>query len=459
MGKNRNISKRLVHEEFYKKMTQKILQKDSIPPELYTKYSVKRGLRNEDGSGVLVGLTSIGDVHGYIFDEGEKVPDEGRLTYRGIKINDIVSGFQAERRFGFEEVCFLLLFGELPTKGQLDEFTTVLGEKRELPAGFTENMILKNPSTNIMNKLARSVLASYSYDPDPDDLSLANSLRQCLQLIAWFPVMVAYGYQAKRRYHDGLSLFIHTPDPQLSTAENFLTMIRPDRQYTSLEAEVLDLCLVIHAEHGGGNNSTFSIHVISSTETDCYSTVSAAVGSLKGSKHGGANIKVWEMMSDLKAHVSNWENEGKIIDYLKKILQKKAFDRTGLIYGMGHAVYTVSDPRAELLRSKAEFLAKEKGREEEFALFQRVARLAPDLFKAAKNSEKAIAPNVDYFSGFVYDMLNIPTALFTPIFAISRIAGWSAHLIEERVSGGKIVRPAYKNVVDRREYSPLHQRN
>ena len=439
--------------------TEKAQTNNRIDASYYERFDVKRGLRNSDGTGVLVGVTNVGNVHGYILDEKEKVPVPGQLFYRGFDLADLVAGFQQDGRFGFEEIIHLLLFGELPNAAELEEFARYLGSRRRLPEHFTEDMILKAPSSNIMNKLARSVLASYSYDPDPDNLSLTNCLRQCLQLIAWFPVMVAYGYQAKRRYHDGLSLFIHTPDPQLSTAENFLTMIRADRQYTPLEAEILDLCLVIHAEHGGGNNSTFSIHVISSTETDCYSTVSAAVGSLKGSKHGGANIKVWDMMSDLKAHVSNWENEGKIIDYLKKILQKKAFDRTGLIYGMGHAVYTVSDPRAELLRSKAEFLAKEKGREEEFALFQRVARLAPDLFKAAKNSEKAIAPNVDYFSGFVYDMLNIPTALFTPIFAISRIAGWSAHLIEERVSGGKIVRPAYKNVVDRREYSPLHQRN
>jgi citrate synthase len=439
--------------------TEKAETNNRIDATYYERFDVKRGLRNSDGTGVLVGVTNIGNVHGYILDEKEKVPVPGQLFYRGFDLADLVTGFQQDGRFGFEEITYLLIFGELPNAAELEEFASYLGSRRKLPQHFTEDMILKAPSSNIMNKLARSVLACYSYDPDSDDLSLTNCLRQCLQLIAWFPVMVAYGYQAKRRYHDGMSLFIHTPDPQLSTAENFLTMIRADRQYTPLEAEILDLCLVIHAEHGGGNNSTFSIHVISSTETDCYSTVSAAVGSLKGSKHGGANIKVWQMMTDLKSHVSHWENEGKIVDYLKKILQKKAFDRTGLIYGMGHAVYTLSDPRAELLRSKAEFLAKEKGREEEFALLQRVARLVPELFRETKNSEKALAPNVDYYSGFVYDMLDIPTALFTPIFAISRIAGWCAHLIEERVSGGKIVRPAYKNVVDRNEYTPLPQRN
>lgn len=424
----------------------------------FDRFDVKRGLRNSDGTGVLVGLTTIGNVHGYILDEKEKVAVPGQLFYRGYDLAELAGGFQNDGRPGFEEVIFLLLFGELPTASELAEFSSYLGAKRNLPQHFIEDMILKAPSPDVMNKLARSVLACYSYDPNPEDLSLENVLRQCLELIARFPVMVAQGYQAKRRYYDGKSLIIHTPDPNLSTAENFLTMIRHDRHYTPLEAETLDLCFVIHSEHGGGNNSTFSIHVITSTETDCYSAIAAAVGSLKGLKHGGANIKVWQMMNDLKEHVSHWENEAEIRDYLRTILAGEAFDRTGLVYGMGHAVYTLSDPRAELLRRKAEYLAREKKREEEFALFERVARLVPEVFREEKKSGKILAPNVDYFSGFVYDMLNIPTALYTPIFAISRVAGWCAHLMEERVAGGRIVRPAYKNVIHQKEYVALERR-
>ncbi|CEP67213.1 Citrate synthase, bacterial-type [Moorella glycerini] len=429
-----------------------------IEPDLYEKYNVKRGLRNSDGTGVLVGLTEIGEVHGYILDEGERIPDQGRLLYRGIDIWDIVKGFQKEGRYGFEEVCYLLLFGELPDRQWLEEFTNLLAENRCLPDGFVEDMILKAPSNDIMNKLARSVLASYSYDKNPDDLSIKNVVRQSIELIARFPIMVAYGYQAKVHFYENQSLYIPLPRKDLSTAENFLYMIRPDNHYTRLEAELLDLALVLHAEHGGGNNSTFTVHVVSSTGTDIYSVIAAAVGSLKGPKHGGANIKVMEMIDDIKANVRDWADEEEIKYYLTKILNKEAFDKKGLIYGLGHAVYTLSDPRAVLLKNKAAELAREKNMEEEFGLYLTIEKVAPELFAAKKGTEKIIAPNVDFYSGFVYKMLNIPVELYTPIFAIARISGWCAHLLEELVSGGRIIRPAYKNVIGKRKYIPLEQR-
>jgi citrate synthase len=429
-----------------------------IEPDLYEKYNVKRGLRNSDGTGVLVGLTEIGEVHGYILDEGERIPDQGRLLYRGIDIWDIVKGFQKEGRYGFEEVCYLLLFGELPDRQWLEEFTNLLAENRCLPDGFVEDMILKAPSNDIMNKLARSVLASYSYDKNPDDLSIKNVVRQSIELIARFPIMVAYGYQAKVHFYENQSLYIHLPRKDLSTAENFLYMIRPDNHYTRLEAELLDLALVLHAEHGGGNNSTFTVHVVSSTGTDIYSVIAAAVGSLKGPKHGGANIKVMEMIDDIKTNVRDWADEEEIKYYLTKILNKEAFDKKGLIYGLGHAVYTLSDPRAVLLKNKAAELAREKNMEEEFGLYLTIEKVAPELFAAKKGTEKIIAPNVDFYSGFVYKMLNIPVELYTPIFAIARISGWCAHLLEELVSGGRIIRPAYKNVIGKRKYIPLEQR-
>ncbi len=429
-----------------------------IPLDLYQKYSVKRGLRNEDGTGVLVGLTEIGDVHGYIIDEGEIVPVEGRLEYRGTTVNDITNGFQAEKRFGFEEVCYLLLFGALPTRQQLTQFTTILGENRALPNGFTENMILKAPSREIVNKLARSVLVCYSYDPNPDDISLKNVLRQSIELIARFSTMVAYGYQAKSHYFDGKSLFIHRPQKDLCTAENLLHLIRPDSKFSRLEAETLDLALVLHAEHGGGNNSTFTTHVVSSTGTDTYSAIAAAVGSLKGPLHGGANLKVMEMMADIKEHVKDWQDDEEVEEYLAKILRKEAFDGKGLIYGIGHAVYTLSDPRAVLLREKAKELASSRGLGKEFELYERVARLSPGVFKNVKNSDKVVSANVDFYSGFIYDMLDIPNELYTPIFCIARIAGWCAHRIEELISGGRIIRPAYRNVLRNKEYVPLGKR-
>ena len=429
-----------------------------IPLDLFQKYSVKRGLRNEDGSGVLVGLTEIGDVHGYIIDEGDIIPDEGRLIYRGINIMDLVAGLRKESRPGFEEASYLLLFGDLPSRRQLEQFTALLGESRALPNSFTEDMILKAPSHDVMNKLARSVLVMYSYDPDPDDVGLKNVLRQSIELIARMPTMAAYGYQAKRHYFDGQSLFIHNPRKDLNTAENLLHLMRPDSRYTRLEAETLDLALVLHAEHGGGNNSTFTVRVVSSSATDTYSAIAAGIGSLKGPLHGGANLKVQEMMENIKTNVKDWKDEEEVRAYLTKILRKEAFDRAGLIYGVGHAVYTLSDPRAVLLQQKAAELAVEKGLETEFGLYRIVARQAPEVFKKEKNSNKVVAANVDFYSGFVYQMLNIPTEMYTPIFCIARTAGWAAHRIEELVSGARIIRPAYRDVLKNRPYLPLAER-
>lgn len=431
---------------------------DKIDAELYAKYNVKRGLRNSDGTGVLVGLTEIGEVHSYIIDEGEKVSVEGRLFYRGIDVVDLVHGFQTEKRFGFEECIYLLLFGELPSPERLQEFKKLLGENRKLPQGFTEDMILKAPSKDIMNKLARGVLASYSYDNNPDDIGIKNVLRQCIELIGKFPAMAAYGYQAKIHFHDNKSLYLHSPLPELSTAENILHMIRPDSKYTQLEAEILDLLLVLHAEHGGGNNSTFATHVITSSGTDTYSAISAAIGSLKGPQHGGANIKVMEMMNEIKENVKDWEDEAEIGSYIEKILKKEAFDKSGLIYGMGHAVYTLSDPRTILLKQKAEVLAKEKGMDKEYNLYSIIENIAPGIFYNVKKSDKAICVNVDFYSGFVYKTLNIPVEMYTPLFAIGRVAGWCAHRIEELVSGGRIIRPAYKSVIRRRQYISMNER-
>jgi len=429
-----------------------------ISPAEYQKYNCKRGLRNEDGTGVLVGLTEIGEVHGYIIDDNERVPAPGRLSYRGIDLSEIVHGFQAEGRFGFEETVYLLLFGDLPTGDELSEFCELIGVKRSLPKGFTEDMVLRAPSSDIMNKLARSTLVSYSYDLTPEEQSVRNILRQSIELIARFPSMVAYSFQAKRHYFDHESLFIHAPEPALSTAANFLQMIRSDREFSPLEAETLDLALVLHAEHGGGNNSAFTIHVVSSAATDTYSAVAAAVGSLKGSKHGGANNRVMSMMADVKKNVKHWQDEDEVQAYVEAILRKEAHDRSGLVYGMGHAVYTLSDPRAVMLKAKAGELAEEKGFQDELALYEVMEKVTPAAFAKVRGYDRVIAPNVDFFSGFVYSMLGISPDLYTPIFAMSRIAGWCAHLLEEFVSGGRIIRPAYKAVVPRQRYIPLSER-
>ncbi|MDR0312386.1 MAG: citrate/2-methylcitrate synthase [Treponema sp.] len=435
-----------------------IMKQDQIEAELYDKFNVKRGLRNADGTGVLVGLTRVGDVQGYTINEKEKVAVPGKLYYRGYDVEELISNAVQEKRFCFEETIYLLMFGHLPNKSQLEEFTALLGNSRSLPMNFAEDCILKTPSSDIMNKLARSVLTLYSYDEDPENEAPENVLRQCLALIALFPTIVAYSYMAKRHYFDNDSLIIHIPDPKSSTAETFLSLIRLDQQYSHLEAEILDLALVLHAEHGGGNNSTFAVHVVSSAETDTFSAISAGIQSLKGFKHGGANVKVMEMMEDCKKKVKNWEDEAEVAAYLTAILQGEANDRTGLIYGQGHAVYTISDPRTILLRDKAEILAEEKGFTQEFKLYRLIENITPGVFKKVKKSDKDICTNVDFYSGFVYKMLGIPEDLYTSIFAISRVVGWAAHRMEEIISGGRIIRPAYKCVQPRIDYTPIARR-
>ena len=431
---------------------------DPINPALYNKFDVKRGLRNANGTGVLVGLTRIGDVVGYEIQNGEKIAVPGRLVYRGYNVEDLIKDAEKHHQFGYEQCAYLLLFGELPTEAKLKKFSDYLGESRALPPNFTEDMIMKAPSSDIMNKMARGVLASYSYDDDPENRDVGNIIRQCVQLIARFSTLAAYGYQAKRRYYDNKSMFVHNPKPELSTAENFLRLIRSDKQYSRLEAETLDLALILHAEHGGGNTSSLTVHVVSSADTDTYSAIAAAVGSLKGRRHGGANIRVVEMMDDIKANVKDWSNEKEVSDYIRKIASKEAFDKSGLVYGMGHAVYTISDPREVLLKAKAKELAQAKGCMEEFELYNLIEKVAPGIIQDVHHSDKKVCANVDFYSGFVYTMLNIPRELFTPIFAISRIAGWSAHRIEEIVSGGRIYRPAYKNVSEERAFIPMDLR-
>ena len=448
-----------ITDKMIEKLSSRAVLNDPINPDLYEKYDVKRGLRNANGTGVLVGLTRIGDVVGYeIGANGEKIPVPGRLMYRGYDVIDLVKDAESHDDYCYEQCAYLLLMGELPTKEELQNFRDFLGNVRSLPPNFTEDMIMKAPSQDIMNKLARGVLASYSYDENPEDRSVPNIMRQCIELISRFSTLAAYGYQARRRYYENQSMFIHNPIPALSTAENFLHLIRPDGKYTKLEAQVLDLALIIHAEHGGGNNSSLTVHVVSSADTDTYSAIAAAVGSLKGRRHGGANIRVVEMMDEIKKNVKDWSSEKEIRDYLYKIAKKQAFDKTGLIYGMGHAVYTISDPRALLLREKAKQLAEEKGCLEEFNLYRTIEQVAPEILMEVHHSDKRICANVDLYSGFVYSMLNIPRELFTPIFAISRIAGWSAHRIEEIVAGGRIYRPAYKNVCEERKYIPIDDR-
>ncbi len=442
--------------EDIKNLTDICLSNSQINPELYTKYDVKRGLRDRHGKGVLTGLTEIGEVKAYTIDDGEMVPCEGKLYYRGVDIEKIVDGFLTDDRFGFEEVTYLLLFGKLPTADELKKFRTLLAEYRSLPTNFVRDIIMKAPSNDMMNTLSRSVLTMYAYDQNPDDTSVANVLRQCLQLIAIFPLLSVYGYQACKHYLHGESLFIHTPPADLSTAETILYTLRPDKKYTPLEAKILDLAMVVHAEHGGGNNSTFTTHVVSSSGTDTYSTIAASLGSLKGPRHGGANKKVCLMLEDIKANVKDWRDEDEVRAYLQKILNKEAFDKSGLIYGMGHAVYTLSDPRTNILKRMVKPLAEEKNQFEELALYELIEKISPELL--SKKRSRAISANVDFYSGFIYHMLGLPVELFTPIFAIARISGWSAHRVEDIINAGKIIRPAYKNVAKHTEYTEMNNR-
>jgi len=439
-------------------LSKRCFDSGQIDPSLYDQYGVKRGLREPNGKGVLTGLTEISDVNGTKWVDGNKVSIEGELFYQGYNVHDLVKGF-SNRCFGFEETIYLLLFGELPNMQQFSEFVQILSAFRVLPDKFTRDVIMKAPTADMMNTLQRSVLTLFSYDDRPDDLSTENVLRQSLQLIAQFPLISLYGYQAYRHYYLDKSLIIRRPKMQLSTAENMLRLLHSDGEYTELEAKVLDVALVLHAEHGGGNNSTFTTHVVSSTGTDTYSAISASLGSLRGPRHGGANIKVHQMFADLKQNVQDWDDEAQVKDYLAKLLNKQAFDKSGLIYGMGHAVYTLSDPRAVILKKFARELSEEKGLTREFALYERVEHLATELISQNKNLPKAVCANVDFYSGFVYTMLGLPQELFTPIFAIARIPGWCAHRMEEIVNAGKIIRPAYQYVGTHREYTRLSKRD
>ncbi|MBO4863231.1 MAG: citrate synthase [Eubacterium sp.] len=445
----------------FRDLTEKYVERYSngtIDKSLYTKYDVKRGLRDADGRGVLTGLTEISDVSGFRVEKDKRIPIPGELYYQGYDVRQLVNGFNGSKH-GFEEVIFLLLFGELPTREELDEFIEILGILRPLPENFNRDVIMKQPSRNIMNVLQRCVLTLYTYDDNPDDISIRHVLAQSLSLIARFPVIAAYGYQSYRHRYMDSSLVVHRPKPELSTAENILRLLRPDPSFTDLEAQVLDVCLTLHAEHGGGNNSTFTTHVITTTGTDTYSTVAGSLGSLKGPRHGGANLKVQQMVADLKANVEDTENDAQVKAYLTKLLNKQAFDKAGLIYGMGHAIYTLSDPRAEILKEYARKLSEAEGYVKEFELYDRIERLAKDLISKNRDVQKPVCANVDLYSGFVYSVLKIPTELFTPMFAIARIAGWSAHRIEEVVNNGKIIRPAYKYVGTHREYLPIEERN
>ncbi len=431
---------------------------NNIKAEMYTDHQVFRGLRDINGNGVVTGLTEVSSITAKTtLEDGTTVPCDGKLCYRGINVRDLVNGFLNDDRFGFEETAYLLLFSELPTKKELLRFNSELSKYRSLPTSFVRDMILKAPGKDMMNILSRSVLALYAYDDNPDDISIPNVLRQCLQLIAMFPLLSVYSYQSYQHYHQGKSLFIHLPKPELSSAENLLSLLRESGEYSHLEAKILDLAMVLHAEHGGGNNSTFTTHVVTSSGTDTYSAVSAALGSLKGPRHGGANIKVVRMFDDMKENI-DVRDKGQIKDYLVRLLDKQAFDNAGLIYGMGHAVYSLSDPRADILKKCARELSIEKGCEEEYELYETVASLAPEIISEKRKMYKGVSANVDFYSGLIYRMLELPNELFTPIFAVSRIAGWSAHRIEEIQNAGKIIRPAYINVKEERDYTPLENR-
>ena len=430
-----------------------------IEMPLYDKYEVKRGLRDINGKGVLTGLTEISEiVSSKVNENGETVPCDGKLYYRGVDVEEIIKGFTKDKRFGFEETTYLLMFGELPDEYELNEFNRILGDYRCIPPNFVRDIIMKKPSKDIMNALARSILMLYSYDDRADDTSIPNVVRQCLQLISEMPLLAVYSYQAYKHSYMGGSLIIHEPDPTLSTAENILRLLRDDGKYSQLEAQILDVALVLHAEHGGGNNSTFTTHVVTSSGTDTYSAVVSSLASLKGPKHGGANLKVVKMFDDIKKHVKNWDDEAELTEYIDAILHKQAFDKTGLVYGMGHAVYSLSDPRARVFKDFVRRLSVEKGKEDEFRLMDNVERIAADLIAHERKIYKGVSANVDFYSGFVYNMLGLPTELYTPIFAIARISGWSSHRIEELINCGKIIRPAYKNVCPRHEYIPMKDR-
>ena len=440
-------------------MAKKLVEQDYIDASLYKKYNVKRGLRNANGTGVVVGLTGIGEVFGYETDEEKnKIPKEGQLYYRGYEISSLVQSFIDEDRFGFEEITYLLIYGDLPNTRQLNEFKKLIGDKRSLPDGFARDMILTAPSKSIMNKLARSVLALYCYDENPDDTSIPNVLRQSIDLIGYFPALVAYAYQAKSSHFDNKTLHLRNPLPELSTAENILRMLRPHGKYTELEAKVLDLSLILHAEHGGGNNSSFTTHLVSSSGTDTYSAISAAIGSLKGPKHGGANIQVINMIDDLKKNVKDITNHAEVDQYLIKVLRKQANDKSGLVYGMGHAIYTLSDPRAVMLKKMAKKLAAEADLMDDFLLFDHIEQITPTLYEAVTGQAKTMAANVDLYSGFVYSALDIPIDIATPLFATARLSGWCAHRIEELIAGKKLMRPAYVNVQSHRDFTPITKR-
>lgn len=434
------------------------VKNDKIDPQLYTKHDVKRGLRDLQGKGVVAGLTEISEICSTKMVDGHEEPAEGELYYRGYNIKDLVRGFLADDRFGFEETMYLLLFGELPDEGQMKEFNEILGNYRTLPVNFVTDIILKAPSPDMMNTLARSVLTLYAYDNYANDISIANVLRQCLELSALMPVLSVYGYQAYSHYHAGRSLFIHQPLPELSTAENILHLLRPDGSFTQLEARILDLALVLQAEHGGGNNSTFTTHVVTSSGTDTYSVIASSLGSLKGPRHGGANIKVTQMLEDIKKNIKDWDDDEEIRAYLDKLLEGDAFDKSGLIYGMGHAVYSLSDPRADIFKSFVKQLSEAKGYLKEYCLYEKIEHLAPEVIANKRKIYKGVSANVDFYSGFVYHMLGLPQELYTPVFAVARMAGWSAHRIEELANAGKIIRPAYKSISPRREYIDMNSR-
>ena len=460
MEEQTTVAQATVDKRWLRRQAEKVRKVDYIDPALYRKYGVKRGLRNDNGTGVLVGLTAIGNVHGYVMNEGERQAIPGELYYRGINVKDIVAADRREHRFGYEETAYLLLFGELPTARELIDWKNKIGGYRKLSVGFRDNAIMKHPSKDLMNALARAVLFAYAFDPDgtPDDISIEKCLEQSIDMIGSIPTIAAYAYQAKAHYYDGGPLMIRNPDPAKSTAENILMLTREDGRYTRLEAEILDLALILHAEHGGGNNSSFTTHVVTSAHSDIYSSIAASVLSLKGLRHGGANLRVMRQMEEIKANVKDWHRRANVVAYLEKIADRKAGDRSGLIYGLGHAVYTISDPRAQMLKAKAEALAKEKGREAEMKLFELVETEGPAIIKSRHPRAEDVCANVDLYSGFVYDMLGIPKDLYTPLFAVARCVSWCAHRMEELVNSGPIIRPAYKPIFHPRTYVKLGDR-